>query len=75
MYCVRCKEKTQTNDLRYAVSKNKRPMLRGKCTVCGSTKTQFVPMSKGGDLVSSLSSLARNVKLPWAKYPGEMHLP
>src|ERR1043165_6333334 len=31
--------------------------------------------SNGGDLVSSLNSATRNIKLPWAKFPGEMHLP
>jgi hypothetical protein len=29
----------------------------------------------GGDLVSSLNSATSSIKLPWAKYPGEMHLP
>jgi hypothetical protein len=50
-------------------------MLRGKCVVCGTTKTQFVKGSRGGDLVSSLNSVTSGIKLPWAKYPGEMHLP
>jgi hypothetical protein len=31
--------------------------------------------SHGGDLVSSLNSITSNIKLPWAKFPGEMHLP
>jgi len=50
-------------------------MLRAKCMVCASTKTQFVSTKTGGDVVSSLTSKTRNIKLPWAKYPGEMHLP
>ena len=52
-------------------------MLRGVCAVCGTTKTQFVkgPASRDGDLVSSLNSITSNIKLPWAKFPGEMHLP
>ena len=32
-------------------------------------------MKNGGDLVSSPTSKTSNIKLPWAKYPGEMHLP
>jgi Domain of unknown function (DUF5679)/Phospholipase A2-like domain len=77
MYCVKCRNKTDTNNLQNVVSKNGRPMLRGTCAVCGTTKTQFMPSKKaaGGDLVSSLSAATSNVKLPWAKYPGEMHLP
>jgi hypothetical protein len=31
-------------------------------------------VTNGGDLVSSLSSVTSNIKLPWAKFPGEMHL-
>jgi hypothetical protein len=50
-------------------------MLRGKCVVCGTTKTQFVASIAGGDLVSSLSSVTNGIKLPWTKYRGEMHLP
>src|SRR6218665_1733573 len=57
-----------------SMSKNGRPMIRGVCTVCGTTKTQFVK-AKGGDLVSSLNMLTSNTKLPWGKFPGEMHLP
>jgi hypothetical protein len=50
-------------------------MLRGTCVKCGTTKTQFVKKTSGGDLVNSLNSVTSNIKLPWAKYPGEMHLP
>lgn len=75
MYCVKCKNKTETVDVQNVVSKNNRPMLRGKCAVCGTTKTQFVAMSTGGDLVSSLNSVTNKIKLPWAKFPGEMHIP
>src|ERR1043165_5905035 len=75
MYCVKCKSKTGTRDIQNVVSKNNRPILRGVCVVCGTTKTQFVKLSKGGDLVSSLNSATSNFKLAWAKFPGEMHLP
>ena len=77
MYCVKCKSRTETRNIQNVVSKNNRRMLRGVCAVCGTTKTQFVkgPPSKGGDLVSSLNSATSNIKLPWAKFPGEMHLP
>jgi len=80
MYCVKCRKQTETKDMQNSVSKNERPMIRGVCTVCGTTKTQFVKgvLSKhveGGDLVSSLNMLTSNTKLPWGKFPGEMHLP
>ena len=75
MYCVKCKRKTETKDVQNAVSKNNRPMLRGVCAVWGTTKTQFVKATQGGDLVSSLNSVTSGIKLPWAKFSGEMHLP
>ncbi|XP_065681474.1 uncharacterized protein LOC136095148 [Hydra vulgaris] len=50
-------------------------MLRGKCALCGATKTQFTKETKGGDLVESINKFTKNKKLPWAKFPGEMHLP
>jgi hypothetical protein len=51
-------------------------MLRGTCVTCGKTKTRFVKSKvNGGDLTSSLNSFTSNFKLPWAKFPGEMHLP
>src|SRR6218665_757219 len=50
-------------------------MLRGICTVCGKIKTQFVKDAKVGDVVGSLNSVTKNIKLPWARFPGELHLP
>src|SRR6218665_2925443 len=74
MYCVKCKKQTETKDMQNSMSKNGRPIIRGACTVCGTTKTQFVK-AKGGDLVGSLNMLTSNTKLPWGKFPCEMHLP
>ena len=39
MYCVKCRKPTETSDIHNAVSKNGRNMKRGKCVVCGVTKT------------------------------------
>ena len=83
MYRVKCKRKTDTLNLQHAVSKNNK-MLRGICSVCRSRKSQFVATTQvattpvattGGDLVNSINSVSNKVKLPWAKFPGEMHLP
>ena len=76
MYCVKCRTVTNTMNAQNFISKNNRPMIRGKCVVCGRTKTQFVStkVQKGGDLVSSLNKATSGIKLPWAKFPGEMHL-
>jgi len=49
-------------------------MISGKCAVCGRTKTQFVSLQKGGDLVSSLNTVTSGIKLLWAQFPGEFHM-
>ena len=76
MYCVRCRKKTENGiNPQRVVSKNGRPMLRSTCAVYGFLKSQFVSMKEGGDLASWITSKTSNIKLPWTKYPGEMHLP
>ena len=75
LYCVKCQQKTQTNDLQRVITKNDRHMIRGKCATWGVTKTQFVKKpTTGRDLASSFSAATSNIKLPWIKYPGEIHL-
>ena len=65
MYCVKCKRATDTKDLQNVVTKNGRNMNRGRCTVCNSTKTQFVAGTEGKGFVNSIIN----------KLPFEMHLP
>ena len=64
MYCVRCKKQTDTTNEQFTTSKNNRRMKRGKCAVCGTTKTQFVKSTKGGSI---LNKMINNL-------PVEMHL-
>ena len=64
MYCVRCKKKTETTNEQIATTSNNRQMKRGKCAICGTTKTQFVKSSKGGSI---LNKMINNL-------PVEMHL-
>ena len=52
MYCVKCKKATDTSDVQFGVSKNGRNMKRGKCVICGTTKTQFIKAQKGGSLLN-----------------------
>ena len=72
MYCVKCKRKTDTLNLQHAISKNSRNMLKGTCSVCGTTKNKFVSagLKKGGDLTNSNNKFTSKLKLPWAKFPG-----
>ena len=46
MYCVKCKKKTETTSEKLVTTSNNRTMKRGNCSVCGTTKTQFVKSLK-----------------------------
>lgn len=46
IYCVKCKKKTATKDEK-AVG-GARPRIQGKCTVCGTAKSQFVKSPQTG---------------------------
>ena len=65
MYCVKCKNVTDTSNVQNTVSKNRRNMKRGTCVICGTTKTQFIKAQKCGSL---LNKFINNL-------PVEMHLP
>ena len=64
MYCVKCKRKTETTNEQLVTTSNNRSMKRGKCSICGTMKTQFVKSSKGGSI---LNKMINNL-------PVEMHL-
>lgn len=44
IYCVKCKEKTATDDLTPTVMKNGRDAVQGVCTVCGAKKFRIGAM-------------------------------
>ena len=41
-YCLKCKKKQKIDDVKNTKSKNGRNMLKGKCSVCGTTVCKFV---------------------------------
>ncbi len=71
LYCVKCKTRTGTNDLTTIVTKNNRHAATGTCVICNTKKFRFIKKS-GCDIAKKL---ARFPGFPWAKYPGEKHLP
>ena len=80
-YCIKCKQKTESNNVQHVMSKNNtssgrgarpRPMLKSTCVQCGCIKCQFV---KGGalDIHSLIGKLPRpkgGFTLPNHKYTG-----
>ena len=65
MFCVKCKKTTDTSDVRLVVSRNGKNMKRGRCVICGMTKTKFINAREGGSL---LNKAINNI-------PFDMHLP
>ena len=68
MYCVKCKQKTETVNVIHVVTKNNRRLLKGTCTACGSKKSSFVVGNKGGaGLGNAIIKAIGNL--------GELHVP
>ena len=67
MYCLRCKNNTDTDDIKFTITKNNKNMKRGTCHVCGMIKTQFVKQDDvvGNGIMNSLIN----------KLPFEAHMP
>lgn len=75
MYCVKCKQKTDTVNISHVVSKNNRQMMKGICAVCGSKKSMFVKNVQGGNidihaLIGKLPKPEKGWTLPKHKYTG-----
>ena len=66
MYCLRCKDNTDTDDIKFTITKNNKNMKRGTCRVCGMIKTQFVKQDAvGKGIINKIIN----------KLPFETHLP
>ena len=63
MYCVKCKQKTETIDMIKITTSNNRNMLKGICSICGKNKASFIAHSaatavgKGFSLNSFINNL------------------
>lgn len=54
---MKCKTKTSTKDVTRFMNKKGKPMLKGSCCRCKTTKTQLLPQKEGG-FVFTLPMLA-----------------
>jgi Domain of unknown function (DUF5679)/Phospholipase A2-like domain len=68
MYCVKCKQKTESKNITEVISKNNRKMLKGICSLCGSKKSSFIKNNKSG------TGLGDTIIKAIGKV-GELHLP
>ena len=42
IYCLKCKRQTSINNIQRVRSKNKRNMIKGVCSICGTKKNIFI---------------------------------
>ena len=71
MYCVKCKKVSDTSNEQLTTTKNNRRMKRGTCTICGTTKTQFVKFTKGGSVLNKfINNLPVEMYLPGHNFTG-----
>jgi len=53
IYCVKCKKRTNTNNMTTIITKNNRTALTGQCEICLIKKFKFVsPQKKNTDVTS-----------------------
>ena len=64
IYCLKCKTKTDTFEIKQIKSKNNRLMLQGKCVLCGTTKSRFISAKQEGKEGKG-----------WTDLPFELHPP
>jgi len=68
MYCVKCKQKTESINVTEVTTKNSRRMLKSVCSVCGGKKSSFIAAGKaGGGLGDTIIKAIGKL--------GELHLP
>ena len=56
MYCVKCRIKTESNNIIEVITKNNRNMVKSICVVCDSKKSKFVSNKTGkgfGDVLNN----------------------
>ncbi len=46
-FCVKCKKKTDTYNVKNIKSKNNKPIISGNCSICKTKKYQFIKIGKG----------------------------
>ncbi len=75
LFCNECLVKTNTKNLEVISIKNNKRAIKGLCEICNTKKIVFLGDGLGGnfDIHSVLSKLG--YLNPFAKYPGELHVP
>ena len=64
IYCLRCKKKTETNNITQKITQNNRNIIQGNCVICGTKKSKFIAIEGKGVINNMINKL-----------PFEMHMP
>ena len=67
MYCLKCKQHTESTNIQQKIAANNRLRLSAICTVCGKKKSQFIKKASGQGVFNDILTKASNVR--------EFHLP
>ena len=61
IYCVKCKRKTSSLNIRHTTTKNSKSVLKGNCQICGTLKNCFTKSKAGGkfDIHSFIGKLPK----------------
>ena len=59
LYCVKCKQKTDTNKLEKTKTKNNRDAIHGYCEKCNTHKYMFVKSGSGIDIHKMIGRIPR----------------
>ena len=71
IYCLKCKTKTDTLEIKQSKTRNNRLMLQGKCVLCGTTKSRFISAKQEGKgLADKLINKMPEMHLPFHNYTG-----
>ena len=67
MYCLKCKQNTQSKNITEFITKNNRRMIKSICSNCGNKKSQFIQSVVGNGIGDTIIKAIGKV--------GELHLP
>ena len=62
IYCLKCRKKTKTDNIKIMTSKNNRRMQRGTCSICNTVKNKFI----GGNLSDTIIDKMPEFHVPYS---------
>ena len=68
-YCLKCRQKTESENPKFVRTKNGRIMLLPKYAVCDDKKSKFIKGQEASRLLSSLETTTLLSKIPLAGPP------